>query len=440
MARRDEHTDVDLTGAVRTQRSTLLQRRSTLTDRGRAMLAAGATLMISGMLLGFADLIRVGALALALPLLTLMSGRRRPPELRTSRRTVPDHVVVGQPAVVHLTMTNTGRRTTPSLLGEEHLGYGLGERARLVLEPVPPHEVRTATYDVRPVRRGRHVLGPLTMYRRDPFGLTVMSAAAPGTHDLVALPIIHPLAGTPSASGAGNEGTMPSLSASHGHDDAAIRGYQEGDDLRRIHWPVTAHRGELMVRHESRPSLRRAVLLLDARVAVPNRARTYAGLDHAVETLASIASHLAQLGFIVHVVTPGTVFAGDVDRRCDAAEAVRALAVVEPDDGFGPERSGPSLLSVARELSARGGLLIAAVSDHDEGAVHQLLDLLAPSMTGLLLLYDSRSFAGHPPSARTADLAGLARSGGWHAAAVTRDDTVAAVWRQVCLDPIPVRG
>ncbi|MBK8458799.1 MAG: DUF58 domain-containing protein [Micropruina sp.] len=41
-----------------------------------------------------------------------------------------------------------------------------------------------------------------------------------------------------------------------------MRGYQQGDDLRRIHWPVTAHRGELMVRHRGQPTLRRAVIVL----------------------------------------------------------------------------------------------------------------------------------------------------------------------------------
>ena len=29
-----------------------------------------------------------------------------------------------------------------------------------------------------------------------------------------------------------------------------MRGYQEGDDLRRIHWPSVARTGELMIRQD----------------------------------------------------------------------------------------------------------------------------------------------------------------------------------------------
>ena len=42
-----------------------------------------------------------------------------------------------------------------------------------------------------------------------------------------------------------------------------MRAYQIGDDLRRIHWPVTAHRGELTVRQEGSSPIRSATLVLD---------------------------------------------------------------------------------------------------------------------------------------------------------------------------------
>ena len=68
------------------------------------------------------------------------------------------------------------------------------------------------------------------------------------------LPRVEPLGGGhPRGDGVGAEGAIPHMVALHGEDDVAIRTYRDGDDLRRIHWPATAHRGELMVRQEDRP-------------------------------------------------------------------------------------------------------------------------------------------------------------------------------------------
>src|SRR5690606_29326237 len=133
---------------------------------------------------------------------------------------------------------------------------------------------------------------------------TTASVALPGEGQLVVLPRIEALGpDRVRGGGLGREGQVPHMVALHGEDDVSIRAYRDGDDLRRVHWPTTAHRGELMVRQEDRPARRRAVLLLDPRAGAFHRASE--AFEWAVRAVASVAVHLAQDGYAVHVVGAG---------------------------------------------------------------------------------------------------------------------------------------
>ena len=58
-----------------------------LTTRGQSFLAAGLTISLVGMVLGFPDITRIGALLAVLPVLALVAGWRRTPQISV-RRTV----------------------------------------------------------------------------------------------------------------------------------------------------------------------------------------------------------------------------------------------------------------------------------------------------------------------------------------------------------------
>ena len=47
-----------------------------------------------------------------------------------------------------------------------------------------------------------------------------------------------------------------------------MRGYQEGDDLRRIHWPSVARTGELMIRQDEASRRAGGLIYLDSREAL----------------------------------------------------------------------------------------------------------------------------------------------------------------------------
>ncbi len=397
-----------------------------LTTRGRAFGSAGVTLLLAGYALGFRDLTRIAVLLLTLPLLAALLGRRRPPGLVVHRDTEPVRVVADDVATVVTTVHNTGSRATPIMLAEERIDYLLGERPRALLGSLSAGEARALTYAVRPPLRGRHLLGPLTVQLRDPFGLTMRFVDVGEATELVVVPRTFPLGGgRPRGTGVGADGEIPFMIALHGEDDQSIREYRDGDDLRRIHWPATARTGELMVRQEDRPARRRAVVLLDPRAEAHRGSGPGSSFEWAVSAAASVAVHLSGLGYAVHLLTPETVEDGHADLATDDDRVLDALAVTQP----APGGSLAPLVRAGQGLVSGGGLVVAVVVGDDEQQLRSLAALRHPGSAALALVLDADSFAGQPAAGSQA--ADLVRAGGWRVAAVTAGDRVTEAWSQL---------
>lgn len=142
-----------------------------LTTRGRSFLAAGIAASLCGLVLGERDLLRVGVLLLALPLVAAGMVARARYRLACSRRIEPPRVPVGEPARVVLRIENLSRLRSSVLLAEDRLPYALGGRPRFVLGRIEPHGVREMAYPVRADVRGRYTVGPLALRFVDVFGL-----------------------------------------------------------------------------------------------------------------------------------------------------------------------------------------------------------------------------------------------------------------------------
>src|SRR5262249_8613958 len=107
-------------------------------------------------------------------------------DLAVDRRVVPDQLQVGDVGKVELRVTNLGQsRTSPLVLWEPVAGMG---GAHLRLAPLRSHETTTATYRLPTTRRGTVVFGPLSVERRDPFGISAQRTVVAGTHEVVVLP------------------------------------------------------------------------------------------------------------------------------------------------------------------------------------------------------------------------------------------------------------
>ncbi len=401
--------------------------RDVLTTRGRAFVGSGITLVLAGIIFGFPDLTRFGVLLVGLPLICAVLVRTRKTRMRIERHSRPERVSAGQDAAVTLSFENVSTSTTPLFLAEERLDHALGDRPRFVVGRIPPGRVRAIEYDVSTRLRGRHHLGPLGVQVQDPFGLANRSAVLEGTADLLVLPAVHPLSSSrhPSA-GVGSEGEQAHLIALHGEDDVTIREYRDGDDLRRIHWPATARTGDLMVRQEDRPAQRRAALVLDPRPGAHGGSGPTSSFEWAVTAAASVAVHLLESGYAVHLVCAETVESARAADSMTADEILDVLAVTRLRDDTGEDE----ILRAAQSLASAGGLVVGIVGARDRDVTLRLASLRQPGTTGIALVMDSRTF-GQSDAEPAADHVEALRLAGWRAVAVRPDADVAHAWAAI---------
>src|SRR5690606_5989415 len=107
-------------------------------------------------------------------------------------------------------------------------------------------------------------------------------------------------------------------------DDAGLRSYRVGDDLRRVHWASSARRGELLVRSDERAGRRTASVLVDL---PPDRA----GIEWTVSLGASMGLAALDAGHPVRLLGGRSTGPQARDGRPDVALA----HVGEGADGTG---------------------------------------------------------------------------------------------------------
>ncbi|HMM97134.1 MAG: DUF58 domain-containing protein [Micrococcales bacterium] len=407
--------------------------RRTLTTRGASFVGCGLVLVAAGIVLGQHDVTRVGVLLLALTAASLVLVRRHGLRLEVSRSVAPSRVAIDQRSLVTLRVRNTESSSTPVLMAEEAIDYALGDRPRFLIAGMRGGAAQEVQYTVRSHTRGVHRIGPLRVRVRDPFGLTLRTAAVSGHAEVVVLPRVLPLtAGRSLGRGIGSEGSIPHMVALHGEDDQTVREYRDGDDLRRIHWPATARTGDLMVRQEDRPAKRRAVVLLDSRAVGHGGSGRSGSLEWSVTAAASIVVHLVEGAHAVHLLTADTGL--DTGTRHDDTVdgSLDTLARVRPEG----EDAMRSVLHAASGLTGQGGLVVYVGGPLGDDDTHTLAALRQPGSTGVALLVDpagfggSRAAAAGPTGGAGATVAAL-RASGWLASVSDASTGPAEAWTAV---------
>lgn len=274
-----------------------------LAGRGVAVLGTGVGMWVAARLLGSPGLEVVGIGIGLLPFLASAAAKRGAKRLLVRRRLSDVRVGPGTRVTVSVEVENRSAVGTSFLLVEDRLPTPLGRAARLVLGGVRGRGVEAASYTLVPQARGRYRLGPLIVNASDPFALSRLRLEFDERDELLVTPEIEDLGTAPDpASG-------PSFGASRarqlfrtGEEYYTMRQYQEGDDLRRIHWPSVARTGELMIRQDE--STRRAggLVFVDTRAAALGRVHTPA-FERGVSVAASIGVLLARRGFVLRLGT-----------------------------------------------------------------------------------------------------------------------------------------
>ncbi|HSB02283.1 MAG TPA: DUF58 domain-containing protein, partial [Anaerolineales bacterium] len=123
--------------------------------------------------------------------------------------------------------------------------------------------------------RGGFPLGPTTITAGDPFGIFRVSKRYPANASLVVLPMIFPVAEFLSPPGLLPGGkAIRRKSPDVTPHASGVREYVHGDPMKRIHWPTSIRRGQLMVKEFEQDPQAEVWLFLDtyksAHVAKPS--------------------------------------------------------------------------------------------------------------------------------------------------------------------------
>jgi uncharacterized protein (DUF58 family) len=410
-----------------------------LTTRGRAFVAAGVTASLCALVLGQKDLLRVGVLLVALPVVAALVVGRTRLRLQVRRSLTPDQVPVGNQATVELALSNHGRMPAGLLLLEDRIPYVLGHRPRFVVDRVSPNWRRTVTYPVKSDVRGMFQVGPLMLTVADPFGLVETSRTFTRSQHLLVTPRVHKLPNIRlGADRAGSGENRPRAIAAAGEEDATVREYRDGDDLRRVHWRSTARRGSLMVRREEQPWQSRCAIFLDARTISHHGHGPSSSLEWSVSAAASIGSDVIRRGYVTTLLGGPTTLAA-ITRRSSTAihqpltnqQLLTECATVEEHRYA---EIGP-LLTVDRQ-SQEPSLVVAILGVCGSDDVTALNRWRSNQATGVALLIDAATWAaGTEGTEKVARLTTQTdateqelRRNGWRVARVRRGDHLPTVW------------
>ena len=403
---------------------------SGLTTRGRCLLAAGFAAALCSVVLNERDLLRVAAFVIALPLLAAALAVGSRVGLSAVRLLRPPRVPAGQSTEVILEIKATGRVPAGGLLLEDTVPYLLGGRPRFVVERLRWRGAVRLGYRVHPAMRGIHQLGPLRARVTDPFGLAEFERELAGQSKVVVVPRYVQLIGLPGGSGvgSGDDGSIL-LRSGQGEDDAVVRQYRQGDDLRRVHWKSTARRDELMVRVEERPWRGGTTVLLDRRAVAHRGHGPGASLEWAVSFAASVSLHLHHCGQQVRLITEdGAVLTGDTSEAgySDAAvlDALAALQHTQRSEvawGVDPG-AGQELLAVFGALTPTNAAQLVVARPRRTRSLAVLLEV---NRWG-------EAADGSDAEADQAESARILRDGGWSVVTARPRDRMADVWTEIC--------
>jgi uncharacterized protein (DUF58 family) len=268
--------------------------RVPVTARGWALVAASLVMTVAGSALGYPELNALGASGFMLFGLALV-GVARTVSFGVERRVVPDRVPVGGLAESLVTVANEGRRRSAGALAHDVVGTTAIE---IAVPSLAPGRMHTIPYRLPTDRRAVLEVGPLVVVRSDPLGLAERRLVIGGTGRLWVHPRAHAVAPLPVGRSRDLEGPTSDLARGDGSFHA-LREYVTGDDLRRVHWKATAHRGALMVREHADPARPDVTIVLDDRRA----ASAPDEFELAVEVVASVCVASRRSGFPVRLLS-----------------------------------------------------------------------------------------------------------------------------------------
>ena len=395
-----------------------------LTDRGRWILAFGGGVYLAAWGFGSEALypIAVGLVLAVAAAALWVRFLNRP--ITLNRIVADGRHVAGDDIPVRLEVDVDGRIPSGAIVIRERIAR-LGQRETVIANR---HGRLRGSYVIKQVPRGRYPVESVDAVLEDPFGLERVELKLPAGESLLVYPRLVELDALFSDSGArALEGRKLLLRRPTGFDLHSVRDYQQGESLRRVHWPTTAKRGHLMVKELEDAPRDETAVLLDADAAAVTGVPPDSSFELQVRAAGSILKAHASRGRRAALIVNSAArayqrvhsFDGDWHR------ALELLAAVEPD---GPT---PVTAMLADEGGHAGRALELTVvtANLTPRLVDRLLQRMLNRHAATLVYVEPASFGETPATTLDPGVSGLVlrlQRGGVPVAILRRGDDLVA--------------
>jgi uncharacterized protein (DUF58 family) len=232
-----------------------------LTNRGRLVLALGFGIYIAAWAFGSKPLYPVATGLLLAVALAWVWVRLADRPFRVQRAWGDQEHVEGDDVPVMVELRPSGNVLPAAVALVERIGR-LGEQRHVLRRNGRRLSVK---YVLERLPRGRYAFDDVRAELSDPFALEQAVVPLPAPGALLVYPKLVRLGTLFSESGErSHDGRRLLLRRHSGFELHSVREYEQGESLRRVHWPSTARRGQLMVKELEDAPRDEVAVLLDA--------------------------------------------------------------------------------------------------------------------------------------------------------------------------------
>lgn len=313
----------------------------------------------------------------------------------------------------HYEAVNGSRVLAPwiEIFNQSHIPHASGSR---ILTLMLGRQKRTYLARTWLTRRGAFALGPTRISAGDPFGLFRSSREIASTQTLIVLPMLFEIKSfslPPGLLPGGQVIRRKSLDITP--HAAGVREYSPGDAMKRIHWPTSIRRGQLMVKEFEQDPQAQVWLYLDSQREVhfekpgqPDRGPVEPNffgrrpdfllppstLEYGISITASLAHYFIAQRRAVGYASAGQTFTVHHAERSERQEGriLETLAFVDADGKL----SIAALVAAQASQLPQGSTAILITPTVSPELLLAVDDLKRRYLRPVVILLDSQTFGG----------------------------------------------
>jgi len=333
--------------------------------------------------------------------------------LRVTRFARVQRANVGDIFEENYEVTNNSRMLAPwiEVLNQSRIPFAAGSR---LFTLIASHQKRTYLARTWLTRRGGFQLGPTRISTGDPFGLFSSSKETAPTQTLIVYPVIFEIQSFLIPPGLLPGGQVIRRKSSDVTPHAAgVREFVHGDAMKRIHWPTSVRRNQLMVKEFEQDPQAEIWLYLDSQKVVHcEKAHQYeetpvesmffgrrpkfqmppSTLEYSISITASLVHYFIAQRRALGFVSAGQAFTVHSADRSERQEAkiLETLAFIEADGIL----SISALVAAQASQLPQGSSVILVTPTVRADLLHAVDDLQRRHLRPLVILLNAETFGG----------------------------------------------